>query len=52
MATIILLAPLVGALICGFGWRFIGEKAGQIIATALIFLAAILSWVIFLTFDG
>ncbi len=52
MATIILLAPLVGALICGFGWRILGERAGQIIATALVFLAAILSWVIFLTFDG
>ncbi|MDQ1849185.1 NADH-quinone oxidoreductase subunit L [Gemmobacter fulvus] len=52
MATIILLAPLVGALICGFGWRFFGEFAGQVIATALVFLAAALSWVIFLGFDG
>ncbi|MDR7125087.1 NADH-quinone oxidoreductase subunit L [Pseudotabrizicola sp. 4114] len=52
MATIILLAPLVGALICGFGWRIIGERAGQIITTALVFLAAFLSWIIFLSFDG
>ncbi|MDO8881908.1 proton-conducting transporter membrane subunit, partial [Pseudotabrizicola sp.] len=52
MATIILLAPLVGALICGFGWRIIGERAGQIITTGLMFLAAFLSWIIFLTFDG
>ena len=52
MATIILFAPLIGALICGFGWRFIGEKAGQVITTAMIFLAAALSWQIFLTFDG
>ncbi len=52
MATIILFAPLIGALICGFGWRFIGEKAGQVITTAMIFLAAALSWYIFLTFDG
>ena len=35
MATIILFAPLVGALICGFGWRLLGEKAGQVITTAL-----------------
>lgn len=48
MATIILFAPLVGALICGFGWRLIGEFAGQVITTGLVFLAAILSWVIFL----
>ncbi|MBN2630376.1 MAG: NADH-quinone oxidoreductase subunit L [Rhodobacteraceae bacterium] len=52
MATIILLAPLIGALICGFGWRIIGERAGQIITTGTVFLAALLSWVIFLTFDG
>jgi NADH-quinone oxidoreductase subunit L len=52
MATIILFAPLIGAIICGFGWRLIGEKAGQVITTAMIFLAAALSWYIFLTFDG
>ncbi len=52
METIILLAPLVGALICGFGWRLTGEKAGQIIATGLVFLAAALSWIVFLTHDG
>ena len=52
MTTIIFLAPLIGSLICGFGWRIIGERAGQIITTAMIFLAAFLSWVIFLTFDG
>ncbi|MFD1913464.1 NADH-quinone oxidoreductase subunit L [Halodurantibacterium flavum] len=52
METIILFAPLVGALICGFGWRFIGEKAGQVTATALVFLAALLSWVVFFSFHG
>ncbi|MES2968496.1 MAG: NADH-quinone oxidoreductase subunit L [Pseudomonadota bacterium] len=52
MATIILFAPLIGALICGFGWRFIGEYAGQVITTGLLFLAALLSWIIFLTHDG
>ena len=49
MVTIILFAPLIGALICGFGWRFIGEYAGQVITTGLLFLAAILSWIVFLT---
>jgi NADH-quinone oxidoreductase subunit L len=52
MPTIILFAPLVGALICGFGWRLIGETAGQVIATSLLFLAALLSWAVFLTHDG
>jgi NADH-quinone oxidoreductase subunit L len=52
MSTIILFAPLIGALVCGFGWRLIGEFAGQVIATGLLFLAAFLSWIVFLTFDG
>ncbi len=51
-ATITLFAPLVGSLICGFGWRFIGERAGQVLTTGLLFLAAVLSWYIFLTFQG
>jgi NADH-quinone oxidoreductase subunit L len=52
METIILFAPLVGALICGFGWKLIGEKTGQYVATGLLFLAALLSWIVFLSFDG
>jgi NADH-quinone oxidoreductase subunit L len=52
MATIILFAPLIGAIICGFGWRLIGERAGQVITTAMVFLGAALSWYIFLTFNG
>jgi NADH-quinone oxidoreductase subunit L len=52
METIILFAPLVGALIAGFGWKFIGEAAAQWVTTGLLFLAAFLSWIVFLTFDG
>jgi NADH-quinone oxidoreductase subunit L len=52
MATIILFAPLIGSILCGFGWRFIGEKAATWLATLILFMAAILSWYIFLTFDG
>ncbi len=52
METIILFAPLVGALICGFGWKFIGETAAMWVATGLLFLAAFLSWIVFLSFDG
>jgi len=29
METIILFAPLVGAILCGFGWKLIGEAAAQ-----------------------
>ncbi|CAM4052362.1 NADH-quinone oxidoreductase subunit L [Palleronia rufa] len=52
MTTIILFAPLIGALICGFGHRFIGEKPAQWTATGLLFLSALLSWVVFIGFDG
>ncbi|MDF0596949.1 NADH-quinone oxidoreductase subunit L [Psychromarinibacter halotolerans] len=52
MEPIILFAPLLGAIICGFGWRLIGEYAAQWTATFLLFLACILSWAVFLSFDG
>ncbi|WP_424974031.1 NADH-quinone oxidoreductase subunit L [Dinoroseobacter sp. S124A] len=52
METIILFAPLVGALICGFGWKFIGEKPAMMVSTGFVFLSALLSWVVFFTFDG
>ena len=52
METILLFAPHIGALIAGFGWRIIGETGAQIVATGMLFLSCLLSWVIFLTFDG
>ncbi|MGI9367525.1 MAG: NADH-quinone oxidoreductase subunit L [Ruegeria sp.] len=52
METTILFAPLVGAILCGFGWKFIGEKAAMWTATGLLFLACLLSWIVFFTFDG
>ena len=52
METILLFAPLVGALLCGFGWRLFGETAACWIATGMLFLSAGLSWITFLTFDG
>ncbi len=52
METIILFAPLVGALLCGLGWRVMGEAAAQTVATALLFVACALSWTVFLGFDG
>ncbi|MBV7379122.1 NADH-quinone oxidoreductase subunit L [Maritimibacter dapengensis] len=51
MLTIILFAPLVGAILAGFGHRIIGDKGAQVLTTALLFLAAGLSWIVFLTHD-
>ncbi|MBW6507157.1 MAG: NADH-quinone oxidoreductase subunit L [Rhodobacteraceae bacterium] len=52
MEQIILFAPLVGAIVGGFGWRMIGEKGAMALTTGLLFLSFALSWVVFLTFDG
>ncbi|MEQ6203678.1 NADH-quinone oxidoreductase subunit L [Sulfitobacter sp. HNIBRBA2951] len=52
MEITLLFAPLVCSLICGFGWKIIGETAACWIATGGLFLAALLSWITFLTFDG
>lgn len=49
MTSIILFAPLIGAIIAGFGWRVIGERAAQLLTTGILFLAAFLSWIVFFT---
>ena len=42
MVTIILFAPLLGAILCGFGYRWLGEKGGDLVtATGLLFLACL-----------
>ncbi|QEU08274.1 NADH-quinone oxidoreductase subunit L [Paracoccus yeei] len=52
MEKIVLFAPLVGSLLAGFGWRMIGEKAAQLLTTGILFLSCLLSWYLFLSFDG
>ena len=52
MTSLILFAPLAGAVLCGFGHRVVGERVAIILATGLLFLAAILSWFVFFTFQG
>ena len=45
MEMILLFAPLVGSIICGFGHRIIGEKMAMFVSTGALFLSAILSWI-------
>ncbi len=52
MTTVLLLAPLIGAIVAGLFWRMIGERPAQVVATGLLFLSALLSWIVFLSFDG
>jgi NADH-quinone oxidoreductase subunit L len=51
MYSAILLLPLFGALIAGFGWRLIGDKGAQWLTTGLLMLCALLSWIAFFTVD-
>src|SRR5690606_25473997 len=52
--TAIVLLPLVGALVAGLFGRVLGPRPSEIVTTALMMLAAVLSWVVFVRvgFDG
>ena len=50
MYAAILLLPLLGAIIAGFFYRFIGEKMAMVIPTAILFFCAVLSWIAFFSF--
>ncbi len=52
MTPLIVFAPLAGAILCGFGHRWMGERWAIIVATGLLFVAAFLSWFVFFSFDG
>ena len=52
MELFVIFSPLVGAILAGFGWKIIGEKAALTSATLLLFLACFVSWFLFIGFDG
>ncbi|MTH34620.1 NADH-quinone oxidoreductase subunit L [Paracoccus limosus] len=52
MEKIVLFAPLLGSLVAGFGWKLIGEKTAQYLTTGILILSCLLSWYLFLSFDG
>jgi NADH-quinone oxidoreductase subunit L len=47
MVTAIVFLPLLGALIAGFFGRIIGARASEIVTTAFLMIAAVLSWIVF-----
>nr|WP_319485192.1 NADH-quinone oxidoreductase subunit L [uncultured Cohaesibacter sp.] len=49
MYSAILFLPLIGFLIAGFFGRTLGHKASEIITSTLLVIAAILSWIAFLS---
>ena len=50
MIQAIVFLPLIGALVAGLFGRVIGHRPAEIITTALLMIAAALSWVVFLPF--
>ena len=52
LLSTILLAPLFGSIFCGFAHHYIGERISIIFATVLLFITAILSWLVFVSFAG
>src|SRR5215831_19491170 len=47
LVTIILFGPIIGAAIAGLVGRRIGDVASMAVTTGLLFVSAILSWVVF-----
>ena len=45
--TAIVFLPLLGALIAGLGGRIIGKRPSELVTTAFLLIAAVLSWVVF-----
>jgi NADH-quinone oxidoreductase subunit L len=44
----IVFLPLIGALIAGLLGRQIGHRASEFLTTALLLIAAVLSWIVFI----
>ena len=49
---VIVFAPLLAAIVAGFGNRFIGNVPAKVVTTGALFLSCALSWPIFLTYLG
>ena len=50
MIEFLIFGPLLGSLIAGLSHRSIGENAATIIATSIVVLAALISWLFFLIY--
>ena len=52
MAQLIVFLPLIGFLFCFFLGKKFNFKVSQILTTSLLFLSAILSWILFFSYIG
>ena len=51
MFSLILFAPLLGALLAGFLARPLGDRGAMMVTTGLLFISCFFSWVVFFTLD-
>ena len=47
MISLVVFSPLIGFIYCAFFGKFFGDRISQLITNILLFISAILSWVIF-----
>ena len=52
MFSLILFAPLIGALLAGFAVKPLGERGAMLVTTGLLFLSCFFAWIVFLTLDS
>ena len=52
MITLVILCPLIGFLYCAFFGKLFGDKFSQIFTNLLLFISALLSWLIFFQYLG
>ena len=52
MAQLIVFLPLIGFLFCFFFGKIFSFKVSQIFTTSLLFISAILSWILFFSYIG
>ena len=48
MIEFLIFGPFLGSLISGFMHRSIGENAATVLATSIVVLGALISWIVFL----
>ncbi|HJO14203.1 MAG TPA: NADH-quinone oxidoreductase subunit L, partial [Alphaproteobacteria bacterium] len=52
MITFVVFLPLVGFIYCAFLGKLFGDRNSQLVTNILLFVSAILSWIIFLRYLG
>ena len=52
MISFVVILPLIGFIYCAFFGKFFGDRNSQLVTNILLFVSAILSWIIFFKYLG